>query len=244
MKLFLIFFVLSGVLGGTLEKKLEKKALKQKLKRGKIPRNKVAKVVRQRQKAAKSPKDILQRQQTTSPPKLPQMTIIEKFVELPDPIIEALIQKEKINTKTNMRTETANLQHCYKCQVTISEHDPDLGATDVWKKCMQTGLLIECRGDDKACETVERRTDNKVHMVSMGCKQRSSCITNVPDWNMNSGECRPEIIRGNSKCSHCCDNTIPSVNRGCNLDGWDTRNQGLQKNWNVTMDFSDYGPNH
>ena len=44
MKLFLIFFVLSGVLGGTLEKKLEKKALKQKLKRGKIPRNKVAKV--------------------------------------------------------------------------------------------------------------------------------------------------------------------------------------------------------
>ena len=56
------------------------------------------------------------------------------------------------------------------------------------------------------------------------------------DWSMNSGTCNPHKP-GNSWCTHCCDNTVPSGNRGCNLDGWDKRRNGNQADWNVNMDF-------
>lgn len=64
--------------------------------------------------------------------------------------------------------------------MTIDQNDPTQADADPWMNCMMTGTLVECTGMDRACETIERRLDEKVHFVAMGCKQRSSCMNMVP----------------------------------------------------------------
>lgn len=152
-------------------------------------------------------------------------------------------EKEKVFQKLGFlnvsgRNEAQNLQHCFSCQVTINQHDPNSANLDPWSICMKEGTLMECDGEDKACITTERRRDRKVYYVGMGCKQRAACMQDVPDWRFNTGKCNPEKKRGGSRCTHCCDNTVPSGARGCNLDGWTLRKEGVTQNWNVEMIFS------
>ncbi|CAG5085330.1 Oidioi.mRNA.OKI2018_I69.PAR.g10866.t1.cds [Oikopleura dioica] len=163
-----------------------------------------------------------------------QETAKEVLESIPDEFKKFVqTEKNRVSTAGNTAANPEKLQHCFTCSVNVDVNSGE----DPWTKCIQSGAMLECRGDENSCFTIERRQAAKPYMVQMGCKQVTSCLNSVPDWRYNAGECHPNS-GGGSRCAHCCDNSVPSPTRVCNLNKWQSFKLGVQQNWNVTETFT------
>lgn len=99
-------------------------------------------------------------------------------------------EKSIISTAGNTARNPDKLQHCFTCSGTLGlsifaivknsvSVDVNSGV-EPWLKCIQSGAMLQCNGDENACLTIERRQAGKPYMVQMGCKQVTSCLNSVP----------------------------------------------------------------
>ena len=121
---------------------------------------------------------------------------------------------------------------CYRCHGRLKLDTEESVTNNAWLDCVNNGEIVECRGDERSCQSTERRRNDRVVEFQAMCKNPEACaylwrrnerykppfhLFGDQTYNSNGGpsffddECRLTKSKHlnmrsqwESTCTHCC----------------------------------------